>query len=155
SGRSTTNRRFSWCIANVASGSGWIVRTRQALATTRLSALKMTTGALIGPRWRCAGRGRLDRRTRPRPWMKSPRDLQIGAVGDAEREVGVADHLGLRALEVAELERQVACDQARLITRGPDGVALREPSAGLRVVLPARAARLAAGLLRGRHRRQA
>src|SRR6185436_294761 len=78
--------------------------------------------------------------------------LQIGAVRDAELEVGVADRFRPRTLEVAHLERQGRGRQAALITRSPDVVVIWYALARLDVVLAGRTARLPAGLAGRRNR---
>src|SRR5262249_1093018 len=81
----------------------------------------------------------------------------VWAVRDAEREVGLADHLLLRrrALELAVAEGRVRGDQATLVCRRPDVVADGEQPAGLHVVPLVRAAGRPALLLGRRERGEA
>src|SRR5262249_2971846 len=148
-GRSTTNVRFSSCIANVASELTGTERTPQPHTTATLSDVRTVTVAFIGARNDVRGTrtGPAVSRTRPGRVVRTPRTaLQVRAIRDAEGEVGLADHLQLwlRALELAVAEGDVLGHQAALISPRPDVVAVRDLPAGLGVGLAVRAAGLQA-----------
>src|SRR5438477_3176923 len=143
--RSTTIRSCSTCAAKSTTGSigtvGGDTRRHAAQARRTRSVWRRMDGftAMPAPPGGDAG---------------MHRSLQIGAVCDAELEVGPTVELRLGAHEAADVEVRVGGGEARGIPRGPQGIAIGDQAARPHVRVVALVAVLPARLFRRRRGRE-